>query len=233
MSEENVGALGAGSIVWMPTSGNASGSIAKLTDALSKAQGAFDHAKKDVANEFFKSKYADLASVIDAAKKPLADNGLAVIQTTEIEGDAIVLVTLLSHSSGEWIKGRYPVKPVKNDPQGLGSALTYARRYAFSAITGIASEDDDGNAASGKVKEPRFKTAKAMQDWHTKVKADIFAAESVTQLVAIYNANIATVEELEANKSNTAGVSTNDQIAAEDVRHLLSERRVALEKPSE
>jgi hypothetical protein len=126
-------------------------SIAKLTEALSKAQGKFDHAKKDIKNEFFKSKYADLASVIDAAKNALSENGLAVIQTTNIlrEGD-ISLVTILSHASGEWIKSEYPVIPVKKDPQGMGSALTYARRYCFSAITGIASDDDDdGNAASG------------------------------------------------------------------------------------
>lgn len=124
--------------------------IAKLSEALSKAQGEFDHAKKDVKNEFFKSKYADLASVIDAAKKPLSNNGLAVIQITEVQDNGdIFLTTLLTHSSGEWIISKYPIKPMKPDPQGFGSALTYARRYSFSAITGIASEDDDGNAGAG------------------------------------------------------------------------------------
>lgn len=127
---------------------NMSSSIAEITKALSKAQGQFDHAKKDVKNEFFKSRYADLASVIDVAKKPLSDNGLAVIQTTKLIEGRLSLITTLSHSSGEWIKGEYPINPTKNDPQGMGSAMTYARRYAFSAITGIASEDDDGNAAS-------------------------------------------------------------------------------------
>lgn len=130
---------------------NTSPTIAELTKALSKAQGQFDHAKKDVKNEFFKSKYADLASVIDAVKKPLSDNGLAVIQTTEFTEDGKMhLITLLSHISGEWINGRFPINPIKSDPQGIGSAMTYARRYAYLAITGIASEDDDGNAASDK-----------------------------------------------------------------------------------
>ena len=128
-------------------------SIKELAAALSKAQGAFDHAKKDVKNEFFKSKYADLASVIDAAKKPLSDNGLSVCQicdTTET-GD-VILETILMHTSGEFISGRYPIRPVKADPQAMGSAITYARRYAFSAITGIAADDDDGNGASQPVK---------------------------------------------------------------------------------
>lgn len=128
---------------------NKSESIAALAAALAKAQGQFDHAKKDVKNEFFKSKYADLASVIDAAKKPLSDNGLSVCQICETtESGDIRLETILMHSSGEFISGSYPIRPVKGDPQAYGSAITYARRYAFSAITGIAADDDDGNQAS-------------------------------------------------------------------------------------
>ncbi len=129
--------------------------IGNLAKALSIAQGQFEHAKKDSANPFFKSTYANLASVIDAAKKPLADNGLAVIQTTEIIDAEIVLETTLAHVSGEWINGNYPIRPIKNDPQSVGSAITYARRYAFSAITGIAADDDDGNAGSAPKKETK------------------------------------------------------------------------------
>jgi len=128
-----------------------SDNINELAAALSKAQGAFDHAKKDVNNAFFKSKYADLASCIDAAKTALAANGLAVVQSTDVENDELVLITTLMHASGQWVDSKYPIRPVKNDPQGMGSAITYGRRYAFCAITGIAADDDDGNAASGKV----------------------------------------------------------------------------------
>lgn len=123
-------------------------SIKEIAAALAKAQGQFDHAKKDVKNEFFKSKYADLASVIDAAKKPLSDNGLAVVQIVDTDHDGLVILeTTLMHTSGEWISGKYPIRPTKQDPQAVGSAITYARRYAFSAMTGIAADDDDGNAA--------------------------------------------------------------------------------------
>jgi hypothetical protein len=125
-------------------------SIKELALALSKAQGQFDHAKKDENNPFFKSKYATLASVIDAAKKPLADNGLCVSQIVDCIDDNMFLDTMLMHLSGEWIVGKYPIKPLKPDPQSIGSAITYARRYAFSAITGIAADDDDGNLSSGK-----------------------------------------------------------------------------------
>lgn len=125
-------------------------SIKELAAALAKAQGMLDHAKKDVKNEYFKSKYADLASCIDAAKQALSENGLAVIQLTDITDYGLILRTTLMHSSGEWVSGIYPIDPVKKDPQGYGSAITYARRYAFCAITGVAADDDDGNAAAQK-----------------------------------------------------------------------------------
>ena len=123
-------------------------SIKEISTALSKAQGELDHAKKDMTNNFYESKYADLASVIDAAKKQLSDNGLSVTQIVDYDESGTFLETILMHSSGEWISGKYPIRPLKADPQSVGSALTYARRYAFSAITGIAADDDDANAAS-------------------------------------------------------------------------------------
>lgn len=129
-------------------------SIKELALALSKAQAVYEHAKKDVTNDFFKNRYADLASCIDAAKRPLSDNGLSVTQITDSDETGLYLETILMHISGEWISGRYPIRPIKNDPQAFGSAMTYARRYAFSAITGIAADDDDGNTASQQKKEP-------------------------------------------------------------------------------
>ena len=130
-----------------------SDSIGKLAMALSKAQGQMDGANKSADNPFFKSKYADLNECIQAAKKPLADNELAVIQTTELCNDkSLVIVTTLAHSSGEWIKGKISMTPKKDDDQGRGSSITYGRRYSFAAIVGLAQKDDDGNASSGSVK---------------------------------------------------------------------------------
>lgn len=125
--------------------------INELAGALAKAQGAMKNAIKDSANPFFKSKYADLASVAEACMGPLNLNGIAVIQGPGSEdGDMVTVHTLLCHSSGQWIRSALTMRPVKADPQGIGSCITYARRYALAAMCGVAPEDDDGNAASGK-----------------------------------------------------------------------------------
>lgn len=124
--------------------------INELAAALAKAQGAMRGAKKDADNPFFKSKYADLASCWDAIREPFTANGLSVIQLTEPTVDVITVETILAHSSGQWISSKIAMKPVKADPQSVGSCLTYARRYSLAAATGIAPEDDDGNTASGK-----------------------------------------------------------------------------------
>ena len=125
--------------------------INELAAALAKAQAEMQHAGKTAENPFFKSKYADLPAVIDAARPFLAKNGLAVTQPIDIdESGNLTLVTQLSHASGQWMRSWYPVRPVKNDPQGLGSAVTYARRYSYCSLVGVAADDDDdGNAASG------------------------------------------------------------------------------------
>ena len=123
--------------------------INELASALSRAQSEIEGAVKDAQNPFFKSKYADLGSVMDAIRAPFSKNGLSYSQTTKITDNGnIVLVTALMHSSGQWISGEYPVKPMDEKPQSVGSAITYARRYALSAIAGVAQIDDDGNAAS-------------------------------------------------------------------------------------
>lgn len=129
--------------------------INELASALSKAQGQIKGAIKDTSNPFFKSKYADLASVWDACREPLSGNGLSVMQTTIGDDPTkVTVVTTLAHTSGQWIQGQLTLMPAKADPQGIGSAITYARRYALAAIVGVAPDDDDGNAASGKSDAP-------------------------------------------------------------------------------
>jgi hypothetical protein len=124
--------------------------INEIAAALAKAQGQMEGAAKGKINPAFKSRYADLASVLEAAREPLSINGLAVVQLTQKTPDGLVLITKLVHSSGQWFSGEYPINPVKNDPQGFGSSTTYARRYALMAMVGIAPEDDDGEAAMGR-----------------------------------------------------------------------------------
>jgi ERF superfamily len=129
---------------------NKSETIDKLAAALSKAQGQITGAIKDSDNPFFKSKYADLASVWDACRKALCENGLSVVQTTDILNEKPILRTTLLHASGQWIEGVYPIISAKPDAQGMVAGLTYSRRAALAAIVGVAAiEDDDGNTAAG------------------------------------------------------------------------------------
>lgn len=123
--------------------------LAKIVPALIAAQAAFAPARKDATNPAFRSKYVTLEGVLDAVTPALRDNKLALVQQTDRDDDGVtILLTRLIHESGEWLGCRYPVRPVKADPQGEGSALTYARRYSLMSLVGIAPEDDDGNAAS-------------------------------------------------------------------------------------
>jgi hypothetical protein len=131
---------------------NQSESIAELAHALAKAQANITGALKDSSNPFFKSRYADLASCWDACRKQLSENGLAVIQTIEVGESRPVLVTTLAHSSGEWIKSYCPILTKDDSPQGQGSGITYARRYALAAIVGLAQIDDDAEAAQARHK---------------------------------------------------------------------------------
>lgn len=124
--------------------------IGALAAALSKAQGKITGALKDSANPFFKSKYADLASVWDACRAALSENELAVIQQTASDDSGVFVITTLAHSSGQWMRSRLRLTPKDESPQAMGSAITYGRRYALAAAVGVAQVDDDGNAASGR-----------------------------------------------------------------------------------
>lgn len=119
-----------------------------LAAALAKAQGQITGAVKDSENPFFKSRYADLASVWDACRAPLSSNGLAVVQSPSVEGSIVSVETLLVHASGQWVRGTMSAIAKDASPQSIGSAVTYLRRYALQSVAGVAPEEDDGNAAT-------------------------------------------------------------------------------------
>jgi hypothetical protein len=132
-----------------PSSVRKSLSLSKLAMALCKAQSEMRNPPKDSVNPHFKSRYADLATVRDTVMPVLTKNGLSVLQLPcECDG-APALTTLLMHESGEYVETTMLLRPGKTDPQGVGSALTYARRYSLQSLAGVAADDDDdGNAAS-------------------------------------------------------------------------------------
>lgn len=129
-------------------------SVIEISKALCKAQSSITFAIKDAVNPHLKSKYADLPSVIDAIKPSLNEQGIIFIQSAgEMINMHLQLTTRLMHVSGEWIEDTMTMPLVKQDPQGYGSALTYARRYSLAAIVGLYQDDDDGQQSTKQKKE--------------------------------------------------------------------------------
>lgn len=127
----------------------------KVAAALVKAQKEFGPALKSSTNPHFKSRYADLAACVEAVIDALNNNGIALTQRVSPCDDGVIVETVFIHESGEIINcGQLHVPASKQDAQGYGSALTYARRYSLMAACGIAPEDDDGNAATKRPSAP-------------------------------------------------------------------------------
>ncbi len=142
-----------------------SDSIAKIAPALVAAQAAFPSIVKDGKNPAFRSKYATLDGIMAAVRPALAANGLAVVQGAihpETDGPKLVglaVESVLVHTSGEWMATMVPVPVTKSDAHGLGSALSYGRRYGISALLALTTdEDDDGNAATRPPQQPRHES---------------------------------------------------------------------------
>ena len=126
----------------------------EIAQALVKAQKGFSPALKTSTNPHFKSRYADLSACVEAVLDSLNEAGIALVQRTHESETGVIVETVFVHESGEIFEaGKLHVPASKQDPQGYGSALTYARRYSLMAACGIAPEDDDGNAASRQPKE--------------------------------------------------------------------------------
>lgn len=161
--------------------------MSSIAKALVKAQREFGPALKSSNNPHFKTRYANLAVCVDAVIDALNNNGIMLTQKTSMCDDGVIVETLFLHESGETISsGPLHVPAAKHDPQGYGSALTYARRYSLMTACGIAPEDDDGNAASPRppqaqapaaqapkppVKVPSEMTGKKDGPWNLKVVA--------------------------------------------------------------
>jgi hypothetical protein len=165
-----------------------------LAKAMAKAQGDLGPVLKDKTNPAFRSKYADLGAVLEAVLPALNRAGLSLIQSPSYDGSLVGVTSILLHESGEWMEATLHMKPVKMDPQGIGSCITYARRYAALAIAGAAPEDDDANAASGAVdrsqKVPRVDvtpldsamSSRDVKEMHGKLSRGINSCNSVDAL---------------------------------------------------
>lgn len=196
----------------------------KLTAALIRAQRAFKPALKTSYNPHFKSHYADLHSVNEAVDDALWQNGLTVTQTCDVRPEGVVLLTRLLHESGEELASVYPLLPAKDrDPQALGACMTYARRYCKAAIVGLASEDDDGNAASD-----RGQSDKPVPATSRKVARPVALAARFPKAVS----RIASATTEDALKSAEHWAEGLDGDHAREARDLIARRRAELAAPT-
>lgn len=157
-----------------------SDTIVALAKSLKELQQQLKPVTKDKTNPFFKSRYADLESVVEASRTPLYKNGFSVTQLISHTGTDSTLETVLLHESGEWISSEMKLYMTKSDPQAQGSAITYARRYALMAIIGMVAEgeDDDGEKSSlatepqmGMLKKIAYeKGLQTKADWETWIR---------------------------------------------------------------
>ena len=155
----------------------------ELFTALAKAQGEIENASKNAANPHFRSKYADLAEVLNTIRPVFAANGLSISQFPHFDGSLASVTTMLGHAGGGYITFTTSCVPAKSDAQGIGSATTYCRRYGAAAVAGIAQEDDDGNAASHDAKPAAIsEDAKARAGGY---RAAIEAATDETELARV------------------------------------------------
>ena len=134
-------------------------SINKIAPALLKAQQTMGAATKGAANPFYKSKYADLAEVMEVCKEPFNDNGILILQPVSTGEHGVVVTTLFLHTSGEWLSSAVYFPSAKVDSQEYGKCVSYARRYSLQSFAFIPAVDDDGNTASGKVSPPTYSKA--------------------------------------------------------------------------
>lgn len=166
---------------------NKSEQLNELAGALAKAQGEIENASKSSANPHFKSKYADLAEILNTVRPVFSGHGLSVTQLPSYADGIASVETVLMHSSGQWISSVTSAPVGKADAQGVGSCLTYLRRYSLAAVAGIAQEDDDANSAVGHPpkKDPMFDQACAVASKKVREAASVDALNELWGKTAI------------------------------------------------
>lgn len=194
--------------------------LGKFLPAFVKAQGEIKGARKDATNPHFQSAYATLESVLDAIKEPLNTNDIAIIQFPMATGNQHVgLTTRLYHVSGEYIESFISMPMDKPSAQAAGSALTYARRYALMAMTGLAPEDDDGNGAAKKAeKKPAKRTPKPKAPAKPEPEQGEFPVEPAKRKELGDMENVEVVREI--GSLLLAACGDNREMAAQELEQL-------------
>ena len=203
--------------------------INELAAALAKAQAVMKPAKMDSVNPFLKNKYADLGAVIEASRKPLADNGLAVSQMVSTDGDVITLETVLIHASGQWMQSRMSIQADQSKgmsfAQSVGAVITYMRRYSYSAIVGIyADEDTDGNDHRQANQQARPAQVQAKKEPVSAVLARFGQEEETPAMVEVPH------DVLQAERFQTRDGQSYGKLTTEKLSYMVNAMTEALKK---
>lgn len=172
---------------------NKSEQINELAKALAEAQAEIENASKNSNNPHFKSKYADLAEVINTVRPVFSKHGLSVSQFPSFADGLASVETVLMHASGQWMSGIASAGVTKQDAQGVGSAITYLRRYSLAAVAGIAQEDDDANATVGH--GGKKKADELEEQAKAAARQKVRDAKTVADLMEVYNKTAPAIRE--------------------------------------
>lgn len=201
-------------------------STSSIASALAKAQAEIKTAIKDATNPHFKSRYADLVAIVESCRPALSKNGIAVIQGGEKKEGSWVLTTRLAHSSGEWYECDFPLLARDNSAQAMGSATTYAKRYALAAMVGVVAddEDDDGEGAMGRIPQKK-QPVKPTQDWDENFDSPLADSEDFLRLTKLRESLKMTKEELALWVVQELGIKNFNSLSKAQVQ-TIEERLV-------
>jgi ERF superfamily protein len=189
-------------------------SIKEIGSALVKAQTQIKAAIKEAQNPFFKNKYADLASIIEAVRMPLNGAGICFLQPASASEDGVIVETVLLHTSGEWISESLQMPVNKHDAQAVGSAITYGRRYGLQSLCGVPSEDDDGEAATKTVNAPKTTITPTAGTWESlSVDQQTHLMDIVDCVNADYELN-GPASAIKLLEDETLNLSAEEKVAA-------------------
>ncbi|PFY43878.1 recombinase [Bacillus toyonensis] len=202
---------------------NKSETITELAKALVKFNSEVNKIAKDADNPFFKNNYATLDTIIDEIRPILSKHGLSIMQIPSGDGQNVTLKTLLLHESGEWLESdELTMKPVKNDPQAVGSCITYARRYSLAAFLSLnTGEDDDGNGATYEKDKPKPKGNSGQAP--SKPQGSGGNGKASEKQMKMIHAKIAHISALTKTEKQTIEDTLKGNIGTDDLSEISSQ----------
>ena len=189
----------------------------QLMAALATAQAEIENATKGSINPAFRSRYADLAEILNTCRPVLAKHHICIMQSTGFDGSTVSVCTVLAHKDGGWVSSTASCVPAKTDAQGIGSSTTYLRRYSLAAMCAVAQEDDDGNSAQHAGKPAPMSARKPEPERYLDARQALRDAGSLSELGAIWRDLSADARKALADEKDAAKTRLSASQAAQEV----------------